>query len=269
MSEKNGEKPQAYLAHTSLAWWRDIQIALATLTVLPIRAPEGAERPDGDDRSGVGRAYPIAGLVIGVIAAAIFAAAMDLKLWRLVSAIGAILAIVVLTGTRNEMGVAAFSDALYRKARPKDRVASMDHTHLGVHGLLAILFMVTLKIGLIAAAATTIDSAAALIAASAAARTALPLTTYNLPLAPGAAEGPITVKASRDAMWTALALGIAFVLLFLGPLTGFVALAFGALVGAGAAWRVRHELGGYTLEGLAVVVSATEIAVLVAAVIIR
>lgn len=266
MSEKDGENPQAYLAHTSLAWWRDIQIALATLTVLPIRVPEGV---GADERSGSGRAFPIAGLIIGVIAAAIFAAAMDLKLWRLVSAIGAILAIVVLTGTRNEMGVAAFADALYRKSKPKDRVASMDHTHIGVHGLLAILFMVTLKIGLIAAAATTVDSAAALIAASAAARTALPLTTHNLPLAAGAVEGPLTIKAGRDAMWTALALGIAFVLLFLGPLTGFVALAFGGLVGAGAAWRVRHELGGYTLEGLAVVVSATEIAVLVAAVIIR
>jgi adenosylcobinamide-GDP ribazoletransferase len=266
MSEKNGENPQAYLAHTSLAWWRDIQIALATLTVLPIRMPEDA---GGHERSGSARAFPIAGLVIGVIAAAVFAAAMDLKLWRLVSAIGAILTIVVLTGTRNEMGVAAFADALYRKSKPKDRVTAMDHPHLGVHGLLAILFMVTLKIGLIAAAATTLDSAAALIAASAAARTALPLTTYNLPLAPGAIETPVTVKASRDAMWTAFALGLAFVFLFLGPLTGFVALAFGGLVGAGAAWRVRHELGGYTLEGLAVVVSATEIAVLVAAVIIR
>lgn len=269
MSEKDGENPQAYLAHTSLAWWRDIQTALATLTILPIRVPEAAEGAEGADRSGVGRAFPIAGLIIGVIAAAVFAAAMDLKLWRLVSAIAAIMVIVVLTGTRNEMGVAAFADALYRKSKPKDRVASMDHTHLGVHGLLAILFMVTLKIGLIAAAATTIDSAAALIAASVAARTALPLTTFNLPLAAGAVEGPLTVKASRDAMWTAVALGIAFVLLFLGPLTGFVALAFGGLVGAAAAWRVRHELGGYTLEGLAVVVSATEIAVLVAAVIIR
>lgn len=263
---ENGDKPQPYLTHTSLAWWRDIQIALATLTILPIRVSGDVS---SDDRASSGRAYPIAGLVIGVIAAAIFAAAMDLKLWRLVSAIAAILIIVVLTGTRNEMGVAAFADALYRKSKPKDRVASMDHTHIGVHGLLAILFMVTLKIGLIAAAATTVDSAAALIAASAAARTALPLSTYNLPRAAGAAEGPLTVKASRDAMWTALALGIAFVLLFLGPLTGFVALAFGGLVGAAAAWRVRHELGGYTVEGLAVVVSATEIAVMLAAVIIR
>jgi len=262
----NGEKPQAYLAHTSLAWWRDIQIALTSLTILPIRAPEGVA---DEERAGAGRAFPIAGLIIGVIAAAIFAAAMDLKLWRLVSAIAAIMAVVVLTGTRNEMGVAAFADALYRKSKPKDRVASMDHTHLGVHGLLAILFMVTLKIGLIAAAATTVDSAAALIAASAAARTALPLTTHNLPFAAGAAAGPLTAKASRDAMWTALALGVAFVLLFLGPLSGIVALAFGALVGAAAAWRVRHELGGYTLEGLAVVVSATETAVMVAAVIIR
>jgi adenosylcobinamide-GDP ribazoletransferase len=263
---ENGDKPQPYWANTSLAWWRDIQIALATLTILPIRMPEGVK---SEDTASAGRAYPIAGLVIGVIAAAIFAAAMDLKLWRLVSAIVAILVIVVLTGTRSEMGVAAFADALYRKSKPKDRVASMDHMHIGVHGLLAILFMVTLKMGLIAAAATTVDSAAALIAASAAARAALPLTTYNLPLAAGAAAIPVSVKASRDGMWTALALGIAFVLLFLGPLSGFVALAFGGLVGAAAAWRVRHELGGYTPEGLAVVLSATEIAVMLAAVIIR
>jgi len=262
----DGDNTQGYWRDTSLAWWRDIQIALATLTILPIRGVGDVK--DGE-ASAAGRAYPIAGLVIGVIAAAIFAAAMDLKLWRLVSSIGAILAIVVLTGTRTEMGVAAFADALYRKSDPKDRVAALDHTHLGVHGVLAILFMVTLKIGLIAAAATTIDSAAALIAASAAARAALPLTTYNLPAAPGIPANPLTAAASRDAMWTGLALGVAFVLLFLGPLTGFVALAFGGLVGAAAAWRIRHELGGYTVEGLAVVLSATEIAVMLAAVIIR
>jgi len=260
-----GENKQNSFADTGLAWWRDIRLALKALTILP-NPGLGEHGPEAD--ASAQRAFPIAGLVIGVIVAAVFAVAMDLKLWKLASSILAIGALVVLTGTRTEMGVAAFSDALYRKAQNKDRIADMAHPHLGVHGLLALLFQVSLKVALIMAAASTKEAAAALIAASAAARTVLPLVTYNLPAVVGLAETPTTVKPTRDAVWTAGALGVAFVLLFLGPLAGFAALLFGGVVGAAAAWRIKHELGGYTQESLAVVLSATEIAVLIAAIVI-
>ncbi len=263
---ENGKNKQNVISETGIGWWRDIQIALAALTIIPVRR---ANPPTDDEISVAMRAFPIVGLVIGLVAAAVYAGAFNLHLWSLVSAILAIGSIVVLTGARVEVGVAAFSDALYRKATAKERVADMKTVGLGVHGLLALLFLLTLKIALVAAVANSREAAAALVAAAVAARAILPLATFNLSPLADLDPGPLTVVPNREAAWTTGALGVAFVLLFLGPVAGIAAIAMGAIAGAAAAWRLRHEIGGYSTEGLAVVLSAAEIAVLIAAVVIR
>jgi len=266
MAEKNGDTTQNVISETAIGWWRDIQIAIAVLSIVPLRR---AKPPNDEEIATAMRAFPIAGLAIGLISAGVYAAAFNLQLWSLASAILAVGAAVVLTGARSEVGVAAFSDALYRAATPKARVADMKKAGLGVHGLLALLFMFTLKIALVAAMANSREAAAALIAAAVAARAVLPLATYNLAPLTDFDPGPLTVVPSREAVWTTGALGVAFVLLFLGPAAGIAALLFGSIVAAAAAWRLRHEIGGYSTEGLAMVLSATEIAVLIAAVVIR
>ena len=263
---ENGDNKQNVISETGIAWWRDIQIALAALTIIPIRR---SNPPTDKEIATAMRAFPIVGLAIGLVAAAVYAAAYNLQLWSLASAILAIGTIVILTGARAEVGVAAFSDALYRKATAKERVADMKTAGLGVHGLLALLFLVTLKIALVAAVANSREAAAALVAAAVGARAILPLATFNLSPLADLDPGPLTVVPTREAAWTTGALGVAFVLLFLGPVAGIAAILFGAVAGAAAAWRMRHELGGYSTEGLAVVLSATEIAVLIAAVVIR
>lgn len=263
---ENGDKKQNVISETGIAWWRDILIALAALTVVPVRR---ANPPSDEEIATAMRAFPIVGLALGLIAAAVYAGAFNLQLWSLVSAILAVGVVVVLTGARAEVGVAAFSDALYRKASAEERVADMKTGHLGVHGLLALLFLVTLKIALIAAVANSREAAAALVAAAVGARAILPLATFHLSPLTDHDPGPLTVVPTREAAWTTGALGVAFVLLFLGPIAGIAAIAFGAVAGAAAAWRLRHEIGGYSTEGLAVVLSATEIAILIAAVVIR
>ena len=263
---ENGDSRQNVISETAISWWRDILIALNALTIVPVRR---ANPPSDKEIATAMRAFPIIGLAIGLAAAAVYSAAFNLQLWSLASAILAVGAIVILTGARAEVGVAAFSDALYRKASAEERVADMKSAGLGVHGLLALLFLVTLKIALIAAVANSREAAAALVAAAVAARAILPLATFHLSPLADLDSGPLTVVPTREAAWTTGALGVAFVLLFLGPIAGIAAIAFGAVAGAAAAWRLRHEIGGYSTEGLAVVLSATEIAVLIAAVVIR
>jgi len=263
---ENDDNKQNVISETGIAWWRDIQIALAALTIVPIRR---ANPPSDEEIATAMRAFPIVGLAIGLIAAGVYAIAFNLQLWSLASAILAIGAVVILTGARAEVGVAAFSDALYRKATPKERVADMKNAGLGVHGLLALLFLVTLKIALVAAVANSREAAAALVAAAVAARAILPLATFNLAPLKNLDPSPLTVVPTREAVWTTGALGVAFVLLFLGPIAGFAAILFGVAAGAAAAWRMKHEIGGFSTEGLSVVLSATEVAVLIAAVVIR
>lgn len=247
------------------AWGTDLEVALAALTVLPLRRKNP---PSPEESARAMRAYPVVGLTIGVLAAVIYWVAMRLGLWSLASAVIAVGALVVMTGTRAEVGVAAFADALYHKNTPKDRLDYMRAPRLGVHGLLALLFLVTLKIGLIAAAVLPRDAGAALISAVVAGRAVIPVVVYNMRPSPKAPQHPWTARPGQEAVWTGALLGIAFMLLFLGAKVGIAALIFGALVAALAAWRVRHELGGHPPEGIAVVLSATEVAVLIAAVVI-
>lgn len=248
------------------AWGADLEVAFGALTVLPFRRKNP---PSPEEAAHATRAYPVVGLTAGVLAAVIYWIAMSLGLWSIASAVIAVGALVIMTGTRAEVGVAAFADALYHKTAPKDRVDYMRTPHLGVHGLLALLFLVTLKIGLIAAAVLPRDAGAALIAAVVAGRAVIPVVIYNMPQSGKAQQHPWTARPDQETVWTGALLGIAFMLLFLGAKVGIAALAFGALVAALAAWRVRHELGGHAPEGMAVVLSATEIAVLLAAVVIR
>lgn len=253
-------------ADTARLWWQHIRIAISALTIVPA-AKHLAGKPEA--AGSALRAFPLIGLMIGVVVGGIYAAAVWIGGLGFVGAVVAIAALVVMTGTRIEIGVSAFADALYRESDPAKRIAFMAKPSLGVHGLLALLFMVTLKIGLVAAASAPHEAVAALIAALVGSRAIVPLVSYAVSPVVRHKATAFTARPSRDAMWIAAALGALLVLLFLGPGSGFAALAFGCLIAALATWRVKHEIDGYNAEGLAVIISATEIAILAMGVIVR
>ena len=243
------------------AWWRDLKAAAALLTVAP---------DDGAGRVGAAaalRAFPVVGLGLGAFAAVVFALGLALHFHVPASAVLAIGTIALLTGARHEIGFAAFLESL-ASGDPDTRRAIAAQGRLGERGILVLLFDVALRIALVAAFATMRDATSALIAAAAASRAAIPVAMHLLPPAAGSAPGPWSVAPSQEALWTAGALGVAFVFLFLGPGGGVLAAVLGIGAVVGAVWLVRRLIGGHTPAALSFIQQITEITVLAAALIV-
>ncbi|MGE5147742.1 MAG: adenosylcobinamide-GDP ribazoletransferase [Candidatus Eiseniibacteriota bacterium] len=243
------------------AWWRDLRAAAALLTVAP---------DDGAGRVGAAaalRAFPVVGLGLGVIAAVVYAIGLSLHFHEPASAVLAIGAMALLTGARHEIGFAAFLEGLASSDHDTRRAIAAQG-RLGERGILVLLFDVALRIALVAAFDTTRDATSALVAAAAASRAAIPVAMHLLQPAAGSAPAAWTVAPSQEALWTAGALGIAFVFLFLGPAGGVLAAALGIGAVVGAVWLVRRLIGGHTPTALSFIQQGVEITVLAAALIV-
>ena len=248
-------------ADAGSAWWRDLRAAAALLTVAPDDVAAGAAP------SAALRAFPVIGLGLGVIAAVVYALGLGLRFHEPASAVLAIGALALLTGARHEIGFAAFLESLAAGDRDTRRaIAAVGR--LGERGILVLLFDAALRIALVAAFSSMRVGTAALVAAAAASRAAMPVAMHLLAPAAGAAAGPWSVRPTQEAVWTAGALGVAFVFLFLGPGGGVLAAALGIAVVAGAVWLIRRLIGGHTPAALSFIQQTAEIAVLAGALIV-
>lgn len=123
----------------------DIAEALGLLTRLPVRLwrdPRGAEAV---------WAYPLAGLVVGLIACGVALGAQTLGLPALATALVAILVMTALTGALHEDGLADWADALGARGGAEVRLAVMKDSHIGAFGVIALIASIGLRASLLAA----------------------------------------------------------------------------------------------------------------------
>ena len=131
---------------------QDILAALGLLTRLPI--PVQADRAMARG-SAASWAYPVAGMVVGMIAAA----AIALMLWAgLPQGIVAALALaltVIITGAMHEDGLADSADGLWGGWDKARRLAIMKDSHIGAYGVIALALTLLLRwLALVALVAT-------------------------------------------------------------------------------------------------------------------
>jgi adenosylcobinamide-GDP ribazoletransferase len=107
---------------------------------------------------------------------------------------------------------------------------------------------------------------AALAAAMAASWAAVPVLLHYLPPARRSGFAYQAGRPSREQALLALALGAAVALLFLGPVTGVIALGVGALGALKFAWFAKRNLGGTTGDVLGAAQQGAEIGILLAVV---
>ncbi|MEL6549720.1 MAG: adenosylcobinamide-GDP ribazoletransferase [Pseudomonadota bacterium] len=219
--------------------WRDIPAALGFLTRLPIPV-------DGDWAVARGArsawAYPLAGLFVGVLLAAIAFAASRLGLSSALAAALGLAATIVVTGALHEDGLADTADGLWGGWTPARRLEIMADSRIGAYGVLALVIMVL----------TSWLALSELLRAGAYwAITALPITSravmpalMGLPHArPGGVSAAIG-RPPRPAIWLAAALGLVALL----PL-GWDGLAAGIVIASVAAGMGRlalAKIGGQT-----------------------
>ena len=246
-------------------WWHDFRIACGFLTILPI----GPAADIDDHRAGLrfgARAFPLAGLVVGLFGALVYAIAHMLNLPPEGAAFIAIGAMTVLTGAIHEDGLADMADGTMTREERSERLEVMRDSRIGTFGTLALIIVVGIKTGIIGAIGWPEQVAPLLIGCAAASRALLPAMMRFMP--PARSDG-LAFSAGRpeeSQVVLAALLGGALALLFLGPMAGLVAITAGVGAAFLVGWLAKTRLGGVTGDVLGATQQASETAMMLAVV---
>jgi len=232
--------------------------AFQLLTRLPVPQRGGFE----PNWIGRGTAYfPIVGLVIGAICAAVLLASASI--WPApIPALLAVIAGAAATGALHEDGLADTADGLGGADTPDTCLEIMKDSRIGTYGTLALIFATSLKVAALSAL-NPLDGALALILAHMSARVVPVLAASRMPYVgwkDRAKIGPITDQTPRRRA-LAVVLGIAPLLIVPLPVS-LLALGLGTLAATGVLSRARHVLNGITGDVLGASEQAFEVGVL-------
>ena len=230
--------------------------AVQFLTRLPTPALTGFE-PDWISRSA--RYFPLVGLLVGGICAAVFWGAS--QLWT--GALPALLAIgvgVLVTGAFHEDGLADTADGLGGGATPERRLEIMKDSRIGTYGALALGLVLATKVAALATLPAGLG-AWTLVAAHAGGRGASVLTMRALAYMRDVDGGKWKPAPSDLGFWEVLAaLTFAALPLALSPAgVVFQGLLAGALLALVLALVARRLLGGYTGDVLGAIEQVFEL----------
>jgi adenosylcobinamide-GDP ribazoletransferase len=245
---------------------RDLAASLRFFSILPLPAPA---EPAGPAFSVFAWAAPLAGALIGLIAAIALAIVLRLGLPPTLAAVAAVATLVLVSGCLHEDGLADFADGLSAGRSRDERLAIMRDSRIGAFGATALTLTLVARVAAIAALAGGGGgrAAAALILAGAASRLGalVPLTA----LAParsdglGASAGRLGPAAFLAAAAATAAVALVVGLAALGIVRALVAAALSVAAAGGVAALAERRLGGQTGDVAGAAEQAAEIAALV------
>lgn len=119
--------------------------AIAFFSRIP--TPRNLEYSD-DAQSRAFRYFPLVGIIIGVIGAAVFMLS-GYVLPQIVAVIVALAAMMLATGCLHEDGVADFFDGFGGGTTPEKVLAIMKDSHIGAYGVVSLIVLLALKIALL------------------------------------------------------------------------------------------------------------------------
>ncbi len=244
-------------------WWRDCCVAGTFLTRLPFPAVTGAEKKGALMASA--RAFPMIGVITGVLAGGSLMGAASLDLHPLACAFVALAVLALVTGGLHEDGLADFADGLGGGKNKTEKLKIMKDSRIGVFGVLAVVLSVAIRGTVLGGLPGPGMAAAALIAASAMSRGMLPGV---LGLMTPARKSGLATSAGEpdDEGWmTALVLGLLIGFLCIGFWGGLTALVGGIIAVAALGVLAERQIGGVTGDVLGAQQQMAEIAVLMAA----
>jgi adenosylcobinamide-GDP ribazoletransferase len=278
MSTETGEAPRRRdgLATFFIAWRRDLFLVLAFFTRLPVgpfgMAPatpgqETAPTPPQVRLAEAARAFPLAGLVVGLLGGVVYWTAVRIGLSNPLAALLAVGATAAVTGALHEDGWADFADGLGARVGPggdrTPKLAAMKDSHIGSFGVLALIFGTAIKIAAVAALKTPERVIPALVAAHVLSRAVLPIVMRAIPLATNQGLGVMAGRPTSAGVYSSLGIGvlIAFCAEFL---PAAIVISIAAVVAAALVGKVaQRQFGGYTGDVLGAAEQLAEIAVLV------
>lgn len=234
-----------------------LRFALGTLTVLPVPVRRWDR---GAARRGMEWA-PLAGLLLGLTAAAAGELALLLGASALLSAVVTIAVPAVLTRGLHLDGLADVADGLGSAKSPEDALRIMKRSDIGPFGVLTLVFALLAQIAVVSelyeqggwaqgALAVTVAAVTARTALTLAARSGVPAARTDGLGAMVAGTVPVRTAGAVVAVVTVAAAGAGAVVYLWDSLFGAVACALAVLLGLAAAELLlrhcRRRLGGVT-----------------------
>jgi adenosylcobinamide-GDP ribazoletransferase len=239
---------------------RALRVALAFLTVIPVRFRAGEPTPA--DMAAARYAFPVIGVAIGLALALLSlglgaaGAAPLLSSFLLVATWG------LISGGLHLDGLADTGDGLFLSGDADRRLSAMRDPHVGSFGLLAVVLVV---LGKFAALAPMLGRrrALAVLGAAAIGRTLILVAAGLAPYARPEGTGRNTVASTTvvDALWSIVAV-LALGALLAGEF-GLLASAAALLVTWALTQHAQRQIGGVTGDILGAVVELGELAYLV------
>lgn len=236
----------------------DIPAALGLLSRLPVRLDIARAQARG---AAAAWAWPLAGLVLGALAAVAGRITLALGLPAGIAAAVVLATAAVLTGAMHEDGLADTADGLWGGWTPERRLEIMKDSRIGTYGVLALILSALIRWQ----ALTALIAAGALWAPvmAVAVLSRVPMAALMAAL-PNARAGGLSAQVGRPSAATAaagalVALALSLALIGLQTVPAGLAMAAVAVVVARLA---RARIGGQTGDILGAAQQLSEVAVL-------
>jgi adenosylcobinamide-GDP ribazoletransferase len=210
------------------------------------------------------RYFPLVGLLVGGLVAAVFLAARQVWPTGVLPALLAVAAGALVTGGFHEDGLADTADGLGGGQTPEQRLTIMKDSRLGTYGALALGLVLAARIGALGELASGWAALGAVIAAHGLGRAAAVAVMCVMPYAADPAASklkPVARDVRAHEVAIAVAFGAAPLVLLPGP-TALLAASLGAIAALWPALAARRLVGGYTGDVLGAVEQAFETAFL-------
>ena len=221
------------------AW--DIPLALVLLTRLPIpHLPQAVFQR----QSNAAWAFPVVGLVIGLLACAVGWLGAAMSLPQTSCAILVVLTLIVTTGAMHEDGLADTADGLWGGYAPERRLEIMKDSHIGTYGVLALILSQALRVALIVAVVAS-AGLAGVVAACVTSRAMMPAVMAALPNARASGLSH-SVGAPRGVAVMIGAVLATVLALFLVGAAAILPLMVSAAAVAGLCLLAKAKIGGQT-----------------------
>ncbi len=225
------------MAQAALA---DLLAALGLLTRLPL--PQNASPPRG---AAAAWAWPLAGAVIGAMAAMVAGLSLALGLTSGVAAALTLAAQAMLTGAMHEDGLADTADGLWGGWDKTRRLEIMKDSHIGSYGVLALILVTLARWSALSALLASGGQFGAIIAIATLSRAPMAVLLAWLPNARGAGLSASVGKPTAKVAGVAITIAVALCLV----LTGWYAVGmamFACCTTLGLGLVARAKIGGQT-----------------------
>ncbi len=178
----------------------DLEEALTLLTRLPMPTPQRMRH------ARAAWAYPLAGLVVGLLAA--LAAWMAGGLPPALTAGVALVAMVAITGALHEDGLADSVDGLWGGRTPEQRLHIMADSRIGTYGVVALVFSIGMRWSALAIIAADGPLWVPLIAAAVLSRAPMVWLMHKVPNARSTGLSSATGRPPQETMLVAVAIAV-------------------------------------------------------------